>query len=590
MTMSNTTIQVVAARLRHQKATKQGSTVLFLGAGASISAGIPGAGMIMERMEADEFYSSLIGNAPERTYAAYMSCLVSNDRKRLIDGYVAEAKINPAHLYAAHLIAEGYIDCVVTTNFDPLILRALALYNTFPAVYDLTTMRDRVTNNFDFPAVLFLHGQNHGFWQMNTPDEMKDPVEAIRQAFVKISQTRSWLVVGYSGNDPVFEQLASIDKFGDGLYWAGSNQEPEQHVKERLIDTRNKGASFLPSQDADSLFRELNAQLKLGDPPFIRAPFTHMLGTLSSILPAKVDDQEVDLTKTSKQWLAQAVEIFERGKLDSLLPTRAEFNRELILDKLYSILANDDFDNVGGMEVIVQESKDPFALELLSRVFNAWGLGLFHKAEMNYDYALFAESFTKYAQAVKIKPNMYDAWNNWGVALFTLAKLTGNNALFADCLTKFTKALETKPDMYKAWYNMGLTLSHLGKRKADTELLTESFAKYARAAEIKPDLHEAWDSWGSAIIQAWHLAPENHRLQDAIEKTMRAESIKKGEGSFNLACAYSLLGHSDQAIKWLQSAHSQKGEKVLDLLDDPDLENIRATPEFQALLARKKSR
>src|ERR1039458_7470156 len=50
-------------------------------------------------------------------------------------------KINWAHLALAQLIDGGYIDRVLTTNFDPLVSRACALVNSFPAVYDFAASR-----------------------------------------------------------------------------------------------------------------------------------------------------------------------------------------------------------------------------------------------------------------------------------------------------------------------------------------------------------------------------------------------------------------------------------------------------------------
>ena len=65
-----------------------------------------------------------------------MAALERGVRRDLIGAYIDKAKINWAHIALAQLIDGGYVDRVLTTNFDPLISRACALVNSFPAVYD----------------------------------------------------------------------------------------------------------------------------------------------------------------------------------------------------------------------------------------------------------------------------------------------------------------------------------------------------------------------------------------------------------------------------------------------------------------------
>ena len=57
-------------------------------------------------------------------------------RRRLIEEKVDDARINWAHIAIAQLMKAGYVDRVLTTNFDPLIVRACALVGKSPVVYD----------------------------------------------------------------------------------------------------------------------------------------------------------------------------------------------------------------------------------------------------------------------------------------------------------------------------------------------------------------------------------------------------------------------------------------------------------------------
>ena len=57
-------------------------------------------------------------------------------QRDLIAREVDAAKINWGHVAIAQLMASGYVDRVLTTNFDPLVVRACALSGIYPAVYD----------------------------------------------------------------------------------------------------------------------------------------------------------------------------------------------------------------------------------------------------------------------------------------------------------------------------------------------------------------------------------------------------------------------------------------------------------------------
>lgn len=234
--MQEATMTYLATKMRRLKEEPNSSTILFLGAGVSKSAGIPLASEIMDQLEKDKDFKIFIGEkCKKKSYAGYMDALSSGDRKRFFKKYIQVSNINTSHLYAAQLIAEGYVDCVVTTNFDNLMLKSLTLLNINPSVYDLTIARDNITSNFEFPAVIYMHGQHHGFWQLNTENELELPVNAIRNAIIKISTNRSWVVIGYSGNDPVLNQLASIDNFAEDLFWVCyKNEDPPAKVRELL--------------------------------------------------------------------------------------------------------------------------------------------------------------------------------------------------------------------------------------------------------------------------------------------------------------------------------------------------------------------
>jgi len=212
-----------------------------------------------------------------------MAALDRGVRRDLIGSYIDKAKINWAHLALAQLIENGFVDRVLTTNFDPLISRACALVNCFPAVYDFAASHVFNPDQVSERSVFHLHGQRDGFVLLNTRDEVNQHRRYIKPAFEDAHKGRIWIVVGYSGeNDPVFDLLASVDTFEYGLYWIGFGKAPPAHVVKRLL-TSGRGTHFLGNWNADDFFVSLAQKLGCFPPRFVTKPFSHLKSIFSML-------------------------------------------------------------------------------------------------------------------------------------------------------------------------------------------------------------------------------------------------------------------------------------------------------------------
>jgi len=186
--MKTSTIEDLAYLIREAHEQEIPQPIVFLGAGASTTGEIPLASAIVEdildRYKKNFKVKKLVATDEDKTYPALIECLTPSERNKLIKNklikdYIESAKINVTHIYLAQLINYGYIDYVLTVNFDNLMLRALALYNEFPPTYDIAILKDLTTTTFKKKAVVYLHGQHHGLWLLNTPEEMKKVKEII---------------------------------------------------------------------------------------------------------------------------------------------------------------------------------------------------------------------------------------------------------------------------------------------------------------------------------------------------------------------------------------------------------------------------
>ena len=202
-------------------------------------------------------------------------------------------EINWAHIGLAQLIGHGHADRILTTNFDPLIARACALVNVFPAIYDLAASHVFKPDQVSRQAIFHLHGQRDGFVLLNTAAEVQSHRKHLRPVFADAERGRAWIVVGYSGeNDPVFDVLARTPRFEYGLYWIGRADSPPNHVADRLLN-EGRGAYYIGGWDADDFFVSLARKLNCFPPAFVHRPYSYLKAMLGQISEYKAPGKTV---------------------------------------------------------------------------------------------------------------------------------------------------------------------------------------------------------------------------------------------------------------------------------------------------------
>ncbi len=517
-TMIEKEIKHIAYRLKQLK-DKNNKAIIFLGAGCSVSAGIPRASaIVMDVLEKHQLNPDVADKVGKDSinYAQLMGCLQPQERKELFAEYVSKANVNVSHIYLAHLLQNGYVDYIVTTNFDNLMLRALALHNIFPPVYDLSNLQDLTTTTLDTQSIIYLHGQHHGMWQLNTEEEMNRVVKGEARTainiFSKIANGRPWIVIGYSGEDFIFDALAAQGRFDNSLFWVGyKDDEPSARVQEKLLRKPNTQTFWIKGYDADSFFIKLSAELNEAQPLVFDKPFSFLEEVLQNI--KEIDGDETYKTAKerlaqSKQLVADAIERYETVGADNATMDDIAIEKAQLKKALIDCLLNDKYDELAVLEAKVIELGYDDLLPDVADVYYNWGIDLGKLADTKSGVeaeGLYREAFAKFARTVEIKHDKHEAWLGWGTYLGKLAGIksgTEGEGLYREAFAKFARAVQIKPDYHEALYNWGNDLSSLAgtKNSLETEgLYREAFVKYARAVEIKPDKHEAWNNWGSYL-------------------------------------------------------------------------------------------
>lgn len=295
--MEKRTIEDIAYLIKQAEKNKENKPIIFLGAGASVSAGIPLAGKIVKdilNIHKDKPTIQRLNKEERENYYKLMSALSAQERRNLFADYInnKNVKLNVTHIYLAQLLKEGCIDYILTVNFDDLMLKACALFNFIPPVYDVSVLNDFTTTNFLERSVTYLHGQHHGQWLLNAEGELSKVRASIPKIFDRICHNRTWIVIGYSGEDELVNEIAKIGSFENELYWVGHNEKSlSEKVKTELFDRPRMNAYHIQGYDSDSFFLKLHSELKLKTPEIFNKPFSFLNNMMDQVTDIVIDEK-----------------------------------------------------------------------------------------------------------------------------------------------------------------------------------------------------------------------------------------------------------------------------------------------------------
>ncbi len=412
----------------HRAKRRGECATLVIGAGCSASAGIPLAADFIDLIEKE--YPHAIEHATERTYDSYMRALAPSERHALINSQTQLARVNPAHLAIAHLLKQGFVSRVVTTNFDSLLPRACALTGEFPTVYSLPYASPPPMGELPNSALFYLQAQG--------AIGNKAPSRRLRAVLNTASQTQPWLVVGYSGTDrQLFPRLASHPHFDGRLYWVGHGEKLPAPVVQRRLLRPGKEAYWVPGFDADTFFVQLVRQLGVFSSDFADRLLEHPQSVLETLSPAAQPDQLLERLPHSSTPLPKEV--------------HSHFSSSQLRE----------------------------ADRLIERAQ--------YKANHETD-ALFESAYALYAGAIALKSPPADIYLSWAMALSEQAKLkTGLEAgqLLGRACEKYELALQHTPGDPNLEYLWGLALSRRAQltRGDDSRIFLQESQKHLKRAE-----------------------------------------------------------------------------------------------------------
>lgn len=268
---------------------------VFLGAGASISSGVPSANMCIWQWKRDIFLSrnpgledqvrELSQLAVRRKIQHWLDAegvYPSEDADEEYDFYAQEcypipedrrhyfqnlaSGTNPALGYQLLcLLAEARIvTSIWTTNFDGLMPKAAASrgITIIEAGLDTADRTARQPRQDEFLHVA-LHGDFRHDPLKNTVEEVKEQDETLRHKLLRHLEDTTLIVIGYSGRDESIMQTleeAYSSKGTGRLFWCGyEGSEPPESVRNLINLARANGrqAHYVPAPGFDEIVERL---------------------------------------------------------------------------------------------------------------------------------------------------------------------------------------------------------------------------------------------------------------------------------------------------------------------------------------------
>jgi len=529
-----------------------------------------------------------------------MAKLPKSRRKELLTPYLDNAKINWSHIAIASLIKAGYIQRVLTFNFDNVLTKACGLCGEYPAIYDYAASSASASiNHLVTPSIIHLHGQGFGLTMINSEEETRQHAENLSPLIKKIMDESPIIAIGYSGEaDAVFPVLAGTYNSEHSLHWCDYGEEAKSHVSGLLAQYPDHIKHY-GNTDADRFLIQLAQELDCFPPNIFENPVTHLREEIRDVAPYPLaENSEYDVLEQMRQTLdtfeqtatkdtsnvigeREVQTLLLKGHYDEIVKRKIKGDEipesilaEAYFQQAYQLGEQADKDKNSGL---YEQAFEKYAQALTIKphyhgILYNWACDLSNLAQLNKDPALYEQTFEKYAQLLAIKSDDHDALNNWGNALSQLAELNENPELYEQAFDKYAQALTIKPDWPEALYNWGCDLASLAQLNENPALYEQAFEKYAQALTIKPGYHEALNNWGNALALLAQLNKDPAFYEQAFEMYAKALTINPGKSEtlYNWGNALGLLAQLNKDPAFYEQAFEKYAQLLAIIPDDHD--------------------
>ena len=593
------------AQLLKQAKENEKPYVFFTGAGCSVKADVPTATELIQEI-CKKFPIQVKNIDPEKdkyNYGKYMSALDKSERRELLKPHIIDnKKINWAHIALACLMQGGYIQRVLTFNFDSILSRACNLLGLYPSIYDFATANPHLYHLINDPSIVHLHGQGTGFVQLNTREETLKHTDKLGDFIASTLNSNPSLFIGYSGNaDEFFPLLEKKYSEQHRLIWTGRKENIDQIEAESVkgfLKKNNNLTHYIGGIDADDFLIQLAKELDCFPPELFSNPYRFLNQQLENIQPYPLGDG-LDILENLTGYLKEQAE----KPLNKSLYTAVihKYQNKDSTKELSEKSINDIMWAYNKQAVLFLEDQnfnECFRIyeQALSISDSHLGCNLnFAAAKLNFAInspkeSLFSDAI-QCAESILLKfPDNLHALITHANAVLGLARFKKDDKIFSKVISMYEEINQN--DNKQTYYleNFALALSDLGSIKEDKNLIKTSFMYYEQyLAHQKNDI-QVLENYISALFDCYNLEPNEEFLNQSF-KLIQTVLTSKPNDTYNLACYYSLKNNlelSKENLLLTEKYDTLPSNPYKHLQEDRDLNNVRHQLWFKDLLERLK--
>jgi Flp pilus assembly protein TadD len=574
--------------------SKQPRFAFFLGAGASRQSGIITASEMIrffkERIFA-ECCDTLITDDEKEKWLTSQEwyCNEGSDycklfeqfepkeigRQRYIESIIEGQEASFGYVVLANLIANNYVNSVITTNFDDLIYSACTSYTGIrPIVYAYGVLASEMRIAAERPKILKLHGDYLYSLLKNTGPETAVQDQNMARQLSQILSEYGLVVIGYSGGDKsIMDILKTISEKND-LYWCVRKGDEINTAVEELLSA--KGGFIVDMDGFDEVMNEIrhivgfNVGKMLGSIQHLQDRMVDKLKSFDPRYSTDILSETVEALKAQAKLEEEQIKKIEALSFFTQALKAQEVANSAAAEELYrkaiDLDPNDprSHNNLGRLLVMGQnagsEEAEKKFLDVNDPSHNDLGRLLVMRPNTRSE-----EAEKEFRRAIELDPKLAMPYSNLAGLL-----LVKGPEHYAEAEALLWKAIDLDPNLQLAYGNLVYLLRVCG-----------------RDTEIGPLVEKALQLDDKDVAANLALASLHKKLgheSETAKYTAQARQFVKPDDWYTLACLESISGNADAAIENLEHLTGSKLFNREWARRDPDFEWLRDDPRFIAIV------